>query len=82
MRKGKNMKISNKISPCCRVNRELFLNRDLPDVLLLVFLRHGDVRAAGLQIVLLNFTENLKVCTEVKLQADIIDVVVSTLRKQ
>ena len=50
-------------------------NRNSLEILLLVLLRDSDLPAIGLEVVLLNLAQDLKVRTEVQLQPTVLDVV-------
>jgi len=59
-------------------NEEWWKLRDIwPDVFLFIVLRNFDVVTAFLQLVMLDFAKNLKVCREEQLQATLFKVVVS-----
>ena len=51
--------------------------RNSLEILLLVLLRDSDLPAVGLQVMLLNLAQDLKVSTEVQLQPTVLDVVLS-----
>ena len=52
-------------------------DRNSLEILLLVLLRDSDLPAVGLEVVLLNLAQDLKVSTEVQLQPTVLDVVLS-----
>ena len=57
-------------------------NRNSLEILLLVLLRDSDLPAVGLEVVLLNLAQDLKVRTEVQLQPTVLDVVLSGEKHQ